>query len=192
MSARDARFDDFTFTTGGAVVRNQLFMRFGGEGTDADIRGATLLQGPPARRHHAGGRPRGRRIAPAAKCSSRCSTTRAAACSRARSSCGPDAQKTDGKMATQALLLSEERRGRRQAGAGDLRRRRASAATARPPARSTRTCCSICKARGIPPKEAEALLIQAFVGEAVETHRARRPARGADARPCAAGSRREA
>src|SRR5262245_60271631 len=42
-----------------------------------------------------------------------------------------------------------------------------SAAMAPPPARSTRRSFYL-KARGIPPKEAEALLIQAFVGEAVE------------------------
>ncbi len=40
-----ARFNDFTFTTGGAVVRNQLFVRFDGEGTIAGIRGANLLKG---------------------------------------------------------------------------------------------------------------------------------------------------
>ena len=40
-----ARFNDFGFNTGGAVVRNQLFVRFDGEGTLANIRGATLLKG---------------------------------------------------------------------------------------------------------------------------------------------------
>ena len=40
-----ARFNSFTFTAGGAVVRNQLFLKFDGEGTVAGIRGATLLKG---------------------------------------------------------------------------------------------------------------------------------------------------
>src|SRR5262249_7272956 len=40
-----ARFNEFLFTTGAAVVRNQLFVRFVGEGTIAGIRGATLLRG---------------------------------------------------------------------------------------------------------------------------------------------------
>ena len=44
-SARRARFNTFTFTTGGAVVRNQLFLNFDGEDTVAGIRGATLLKG---------------------------------------------------------------------------------------------------------------------------------------------------
>ena len=40
-----ARFNEFLFTTGAAVVRNQLFVRFAGEGTIAGIRGASLLKG---------------------------------------------------------------------------------------------------------------------------------------------------
>src|SRR5262249_25128728 len=39
------RFNEFLFTTGGEVVRNQLFVRFAGEGTVAGIRGASLLKG---------------------------------------------------------------------------------------------------------------------------------------------------
>ena len=44
-----ARFNTFTFTAGGAVVRNQLFLKFDGEETVASVRGATLLK----RRQHA-------------------------------------------------------------------------------------------------------------------------------------------
>src|SRR6202142_4521286 len=40
-----ARFNTFTFTAGGAVVRNQLFLKFDGEDTVANIRGATLING---------------------------------------------------------------------------------------------------------------------------------------------------
>jgi Fe-S cluster assembly protein SufD len=39
-----ARFNSFTFTTGGAVVRNQIFLRFDGMETVAGIRGASLLK----------------------------------------------------------------------------------------------------------------------------------------------------
>ena len=39
-----ARFNEFLFTTGGSVVRNQLFVRFDGEGAIAGIRGASLLK----------------------------------------------------------------------------------------------------------------------------------------------------
>src|ERR1700761_2216072 len=40
-----ARFNTFSFVSGGAVVRNQLFLKFDGEGTVANIGGATLLKG---------------------------------------------------------------------------------------------------------------------------------------------------
>ena len=80
-----ARFNVFTFTAGGAVVRNQLFLKFDGEDTVANIRGATLIKG----HQHADTTclpPISRAIARAARCSSRCSTARRTACSRAVSS----------------------------------------------------------------------------------------------------------
>src|SRR5260370_14813037 len=40
-----ARFNAFLFTTGAAMVRNQMFVRFEGEDTVAGMRGATLLRG---------------------------------------------------------------------------------------------------------------------------------------------------
>src|SRR5208282_5965873 len=40
-----ARFNRFTFTTGGAVVRNQLFLKPDGEDTVAGILGARLIKG---------------------------------------------------------------------------------------------------------------------------------------------------
>src|SRR5262249_20394655 len=40
-----AIYNGFTHTVGGAVVRNQVFARFDGEGTQASIGGATLLKG---------------------------------------------------------------------------------------------------------------------------------------------------
>jgi Fe-S cluster assembly protein SufD len=40
-----ARFNAFTFTIGGAVVRNQLFLDLDGEDTVAGVRGATLIKG---------------------------------------------------------------------------------------------------------------------------------------------------
>src|SRR6185437_7657060 len=43
--AGKANYNDFAFTLGGAVVRNQTFVRFGGEGTQALLGGASLLKG---------------------------------------------------------------------------------------------------------------------------------------------------
>ena len=159
---------------GGAVVRNQIFaaLRTARDASPASA-ARRLLQGPPARRHHAGGRPRCRSAAPAANCSSRCSTTRAAACSRARSSCSRDAQKTDAKMVDAGAAAVGRCRGRQQAGAGDLCRRRGCGHGATAGALDEELLFYL-KARGIPEKEAEALLIQAFVGEAVEAIEQRR------------------
>jgi Fe-S cluster assembly protein SufD len=161
-----ARFNEFLFTTGGGVVRNQLFVRFAGEGTIAGIRGASLLKG---RQHadttlvadHA-----------VADCTSR-EVFKAVLDDEGRSVfqgkiiVRPHAQKTDAKMATHALLLSETAEADNKpeleifaddvqcghgATSGDL----------------DEDLLFYLKARGIPAKEAEALLIQAFVGEAVE------------------------
>ena len=162
-----ARFNEFLFTTGAAVVRNQMFVRFAGRGHRSPGSAARACSGAASMptRHWSPITPLP--AAPAARCSSRCSTTRAAASSRARSSCGRHAQKTDAKMATHALLLSDTAEADNKpeleifaddvqcghgATSGDL----------------DEDLLFYLKARGIPAKEAEALLIQAFVGEAVE------------------------
>jgi Fe-S cluster assembly protein SufD len=161
-----ARFNEFLFTAGAAVVRNQLFVRFDGEGTIAGIRGASLLKG---RQHadttlvadHA-----------VAGCTSR-ETFKSVLDQEGRGVfqgkiiVRPHAQQTDAKMATHALLLSDMAEADNKpeleifaddvqcghgATSGDL----------------DEDLLFYLKARGIPAKEAEALLIQAFVGEAVE------------------------
>jgi Fe-S cluster assembly protein SufD len=161
-----ARFNEFLFTTGGAVVRNQVFVRFASEGTIAGIRGACLLKD---RQHadttlvadHA-----------VADCTSRevfksVLDGESRGVFQGKIIVRPRAQKTDAKMATHALLLSETAEADNKpeleifaddvqcghgATSGDL----------------DEELLFYLKARGIPAKEAEALLIQAFVGEAVE------------------------
>jgi Fe-S cluster assembly protein SufD len=161
-----ARFNTFLFTTGGAVTRNQLFLRFGGEGTIASIRGASLLKG---RQHadttlvidHA-----------AAGCQSRevfktVLDDQSRGIFQGKIIVKPGAQKTDAKMASHALMLSEEAEADNKpeleifaddvqcghgATAGDL----------------DEDLLFYLRARGIPRAEAEALLIQAFVGDAIE------------------------
>jgi Fe-S cluster assembly protein SufD len=161
-----ARFRTFAFTTGGAVVRNQLFLRFAGDGTVAGIGGASLLKG---RQHvdttlvveHA-----------SVGCQSRemfksVLDDESRAVFQGKIIVKPHAQRTDAKMATHALMLSDTAEADNKpeleifaddvqcghgATAGDL----------------DETLLFYLKARGIPAKEAEALLIQAFVGEAVE------------------------
>ena len=119
-----ARFNEFLFTTGGSVVRNQLFVRFDGEGAIAGIRGASLLNG----REHADMTIVADHVAPACTSREMFKTVldgEARGVFQGKIIVRAEAQKTDAKMATHALLLSDTRRSRQQAGAGDLRRRRA-------------------------------------------------------------------
>jgi len=161
-----ARFNEFLFTTGGTVVRNQLFVRFDGEGTIAGIRGASLLKG---RQHadttliadHVAGDCTGREVFKSVL------DDEGRAVFQGKIIVRPQAQKTDAKMSTHALLLSETAEADNKpeleifaddvqcghgATSGDL----------------DEDLLFYLEARGIPAKEAEALLIQAFVGEAVE------------------------
>jgi Fe-S cluster assembly protein SufD len=161
-----ARFNEFLFTTGGLLVRNQLFVRFEGEGTIAGIRGACLLKG----RQHVDTTLVAEHVGQA--CTSR-EMFKSVLDEESRSVfqgkiiVAPRAQKTDAKMATHALLLSETAEADNKpeleifaddvqcghgATSGDL----------------DEDLLFYLKARGIPQKEAQALLIQAFVGEAVE------------------------
>ena len=82
----------------------------------------------------------------------------------------PDAQKTDARMMTQALLLSDaaeaDNKPELEIFADDVQCGHGATAGA-----LDENLKFYLMARGIPEKEAEALLIQAFVGEAVETDR---------------------
>jgi Fe-S cluster assembly protein SufD len=161
-----ARFNTFAFTTGGAVVRNQLFLRFGGEGTIANIRGATLLKG----RQHADTTMVVDHAAPGCQSREIFKTVlddEARGVFQGKIIVQPGAQRTDAKMGSHALMLSETAEADSKpeleiyaddvqcghgATAGDL----------------DEDLLFYLKARGIPHAQAEALLIQAFVGDAIE------------------------
>jgi Fe-S cluster assembly protein SufD len=161
-----ARFNAFTFTTGGAVVRNQLFVRFDGEETIAGIRGATLIRD---RQHvdttlvaeHAAGGCQSRELFKSVLDEQSRSVFQGKIIVR------PHAQKTDAKMATHALLLSEaaeaDNKPELEIFADDVQCGHGATAGA-----LDQNLLFYLKARGIPAREAEALLIQAFIGEAVE------------------------
>jgi Fe-S cluster assembly protein SufD len=161
-----ARFNAFLFTTGGAVVRNQAFVRFDGEGTIAGIRGASLLKG----RQHADTTLLADHAT--ADCTSR-EVFKSVLDEESRSVfqgkiiVRPHAQKTDAKMATHALLLSEtaeaDNKPELEIFADDVQCGHGATSGA-----LDEDLLFYLKARGIPAKEAQALLIQAFVGEAVE------------------------
>jgi len=161
-----ARFNTFTFTAGGAVVRNQLFLKFDGEQTVANIGGATLLKG---RQHadttlvadHA-----------ARGCQSRemfksVLDDDAHGVFQGRIIVRQGAQQTDAKMMTRALLLSDraeaDNKPELEIFADDVQCGHGATAGA-----LDEELKFYLMARGIPASEAEALLIQAFLGEAVE------------------------
>jgi len=161
-----ARFNEFLFTAGAAVVRNQLFVRFDGESTLAAIRGASLLRG---REHadttlvadHAIGGSTSREIFKSVLDDESRSIFQGKIIVR------HGAQKTDARMATHALLLSDtaeaDNKPELEIFADDVQCGHGATAGA-----LDEDLLFYLKARGIPPKEAEALLIQAFVGEAIE------------------------
>ncbi len=161
-----ARFNAFTFTAGGAVVRNQLFLKFDGEDTVANIRGATLIKG----RQHADTTLLATHIA--RNCQSRevfksVLDDEAHGVFQGRIVVRPGAQKTDAKMMTRALLLSEraeaDNKPELEIFADDVQCGHGATAGA-----LDGDLKFYLMARGVPEAEAEALLIQAFLGEAIE------------------------
>jgi Fe-S cluster assembly protein SufD len=161
-----ARFNAFNFVTGGALVRNQLFVNFDGEHTVANIRGATLIKG----RQHADTTLVAQHDAPG--CQSRevfksVVDDEAHGVFQGRIIVRPGAQQTDAKMMTRALLLSEraeaDNKPELEIFADDVQCGHGATAGA-----LDDELKFYLMARGIPAAEAEALLIQAFLGEAVE------------------------
>ncbi len=161
-----ARVNSFTFTIGGAVVRNQLFLNFNGEDTVAGIRGTTLIKG----HQHADTTLVANHIA--RNCQSRevfksVLDDEAHGVFQGRIIVKPGAQQTDAKMMTRSLLLSEraeaDNRPELEIFADDVLCGHGATAGA-----LDRELKFYLMARGIPEAEAEALLIQAFLGEAIE------------------------
>ena len=161
-----ARFNSFTFTAGGAVIRNQLFLKFDGEDTVAHIGGGTLLKG----RQHADTTLVATHIARG--CQSRevfksVLDDEAHGVFQGRIMVRPGAQQTDAKMMTRALLLSEQaeadNKPELEIFADDVQCGHGATAGA-----IDEELKFYLMARGIPAAEAEALLIQAFLGEAIE------------------------
>ncbi len=162
-----ARFNAFAFNTGGAVVRNQLFLRFDGEGTVAGLGGASLLSG---RQHvdntlvveHVARGCQSREVFKAVLDDESRNVFQGRIVVRSK------AQKTDARMMTRALLLSDEaeadHKPELEIFADDVQCGHGATSGA-----LDENLKFYLMARGIPKAEAEALLVQSFVGEAVET-----------------------
>lgn len=161
-----ATFVDVGLTIGGAVVRNQLFVHLAGEDARLTANSATLI-----RRHqhvdttlaidHAvpGGASRALNKAVLDE--------ESRGVFQGKITVAPGAQKTDGKMMSQALLLSEgaeaDHKPELEIFADDVQCGHGATAGA-----LDQELLFYVKARGIPQKDAEALLIAAFVGEAFD------------------------
>ncbi|MBH5371806.1 Fe-S cluster assembly protein SufD [Bradyrhizobium glycinis] len=162
----NVKFNFFNMTTGAAVSRLQGFIMLAGEGSELSVNGVNLLK----KTEHGDTTLVVDHAVP--NCVSR-ETFRAVIDDRAHSVfqgriiVRPDAQKTDGKMMTRALLLSDEaeadNKPELEIFADDVSCGHGATAGA-----LDDSLLFYLKARGLPEKQAQALLIQAFVGEAIE------------------------
>ena len=162
-----AHFNTFGMTSGAAVSRYQATIAFAGEGSRVETNGVNLLNG----RQHADTTLFMDHAVP--HCASR-EVFRAVVDDRGHSVfqgrivVRPDAQKTDAKMMTRALLLSDEaeadNKPELEIFADDVTCGHGATTGA-----LDESLLFYLRARGLSEKEAQALLIQAFVGEAIES-----------------------
>jgi Fe-S cluster assembly protein SufD len=160
------KFNLFNMTAGGAVSRFQGFVTMAGERSELNVNGVNLLKGT----QHGDTSLVVDHAVP--HCTSR-EVFRAVIDDRAHSVfqgriiVRPHAQKTDGKMMTRALLLSDEaeadNKPELEIFADDVTCGHGATAGA-----LDESLLFYLRARGLPEKAAQALLIQAFVGEAIE------------------------
>ncbi|CCE08720.1 sufD, needed for fhuF Fe-S center production/stability [Bradyrhizobium sp. STM 3843] len=156
----------FNMTSGGAVSRLQGFITLAGEDSELTVNGVNLLRG----KQHGDTTLVVDHAVPG--CTSR-ENFRAVLDDRAHSVfqgriiVRPDARKTDGKMMTRALLLSDEaeadNKPELEIFADDVSCGHGATSGA-----LDESLLFYLRARGLPEKQAQALLVQAFVGEAIE------------------------
>lgn len=161
-----AQFNTFAFTSDVNVLRNQNFIRFAGEGTKAGMRGVSLLRG---KQHadttllieHAAGHCESREQFKAVL------DEQAHSVFQGKIVVKQYAQKTDAKMMTRALLLSDQaeadNKPELEIFADDVVCGHGATVSA-----PDETHKFYLMSRGIPEKEAQALLVQAFIGEVIE------------------------
>ena len=162
-----AHFNTFGLTSGAAVSRYQPTIVFAGEGSRVETNGVNLLRG----RQHADTTLFMDHAVP--HCASR-EVFRAVVDDRGHSVfqgriiVRPDAQKTDAKMMTRALLLSDDaeadNKPELEIFADDVTCGHGATSGA-----LDESLLFYMRARGLPEKEAQSLLILAFVGEAIES-----------------------
>jgi Fe-S cluster assembly protein SufD len=163
----NAHFNTFGMTSGSNVSRYQATIAFAGEGSQVETNGVNLLNG----RQHADTTLFLDHAVP--NCASReifrsVVDDRGHSVFQGRIIVRPKAQKTDAKMMTRALLLSDEaeadNKPELEIFADDVTCGHGATTGA-----LDDSLLFYLRARGLSEKEAQALLIQAFVGEAIES-----------------------
>jgi FeS assembly protein SufD len=164
--AADARYNAFQMSMGAALARNQLYVRFDGQGSATDVSGATLARG----KQHCDTTLVVEHRVPS--CESRelfklVLDDEARGIFQGKIVVSPDAQKTDGKQMAQALLLSEnaefDSKPELEIFADDVVCGHGATS-----GQLDDELLFYLKSRGLPEAQARALLIQAFVGQAFE------------------------
>ena len=162
----NAKFETFSLVMGAGLSRHQVFLRFSGENANAAIRGATLARG----RQHADTTLVVNHVAP--HCESRETfkyivDEEATGVFQGRINVAQGAQKTDARMSSNALLLSE--------GSAMYNKPELEIFADDVQCAHGATCGELDEdllfyimARGIPRHDAEALLLEAFVAPAFE------------------------
>ena len=162
----EAKFDSFALVSGIGLIRRQIFVRFDGRGAEASLSGVSLLGG----REHADTTLHVEHAAQA--CISRETfkyilDEEATGVFQGKIHVAPGAQKTDGKMLSRAVLLSDmaamNNKPELEIFADDV------------VCGHGATCGSLdddqlfyLQTRGLPLPEAEALLLEAFAGELID------------------------
>jgi Fe-S cluster assembly protein SufD len=163
----NAHFNTFGLTSGSHVSRYQAVIAFAGEGSRVETNGVNLLNG----RQHADSTLFLDHAVP--NCASReifraVIDDRGHSVFQGRIIVRPDAQKTDARMMTRALLLSDEaeadNKPELEIFADDVTCGHGATTGA-----LDESLLFYLRARGLSEKEAQSLLIQAFVGEAIES-----------------------
>ncbi|WP_043879589.1 Fe-S cluster assembly protein SufD [Azorhizobium caulinodans] len=163
---REAQLHTFALNSGAKASRTSLYGRFGGQHSHAGLRGANLLKG---KQHqdttllldHAVPHCESRELFKTVLADESHGVFQGKIVVR------PDAQKTDGRMMSRALLLGEaaemDNKPELEIFADDVQCGHGATA-----GDLDEDLLFYLKARGIPQRQAEALLVQAFVGEAIE------------------------
>jgi Fe-S cluster assembly protein SufD len=163
---REVSFDTLNVVVGAAVARHQVFVTYAGEGAKANINGAAMIRGT----QHADATLVVEHAAPHGESRELFKTViddEATGVFQGKINVQPSAQKTDGRMMSRAVLLSEggsmSNKPELEIFADDVQCGHGATCGA-----LDENLLFYVMARGVPHREAETLLIQAFLGEVIE------------------------